>query len=407
MKKLMILGGSRYALPVIKAAHEMGIYVVTCDYLPNNIAHHYSDEYCNVSIIDQEATLAAAKRIGISGITSFACDPGVITAAFVAEQMHLPNVGPYESVCILQNKGLFRTFLKEHGFNVPFAQSYTCIENALQDSELFPWPIIVKPTDSAGSKGVSRVDSPQNLRIGIENALKASRKKEFIIEEFIQQQGFSSDTDSFSIEGEMVFVSFNSQRFDSSAINPYTPSGYTWPSSMRTEQETELRNEIQRLIKLLNMGTSIYNIETRVGTNNKTYIMECSPRGGGNRLAEILRYATSVDLIKNTVKAVMGEPCDQIEQLPYNGFWGEIVLHSERAGRFSGLSIDSSIRKSIIEEDLWVKPGDHVGEFTGANESLGTVIMRFDRQDVMERVMADPQRYIRVITDSVSGGKTT
>ena len=74
MKKLMVLGGSRYALPVIEAAHRLGIYVITCDYLPDNIAHKYSDEYCNVSIIDQEKTLDAARKLNIDGIMSFACD---------------------------------------------------------------------------------------------------------------------------------------------------------------------------------------------------------------------------------------------------------------------------------------------------------------------------------------------
>ena len=61
MKKLMILGGSRYALPVIEAAHKLGIYVITCDYLPDNIAHKYSDEYCNISIIDKEKTFGVLK----------------------------------------------------------------------------------------------------------------------------------------------------------------------------------------------------------------------------------------------------------------------------------------------------------------------------------------------------------
>lgn len=80
MKKLMILGGSRYALPVIDAAHKLGIYVITCDYLPDNIAHKYSDEYCNVSTIDKEKTLEYAQKLEIDGIMSFACDPGVVTA---------------------------------------------------------------------------------------------------------------------------------------------------------------------------------------------------------------------------------------------------------------------------------------------------------------------------------------
>ena len=103
-KKIMLLGGSRYLLPVIDAAHQLGLHVITCDYLPDNFAHKYADEYCNVSIIDKEATLAAARRLQIDGILSFACDPGVTTAAYVAEQMGLPASGPYESVCILQNR---------------------------------------------------------------------------------------------------------------------------------------------------------------------------------------------------------------------------------------------------------------------------------------------------------------
>ena len=79
----MILGGSRYILPVIQAAHKLGCYVITCDYLPDNIAHRYSDEYCNISIIDKNGVLEAADRLNIDGIMSFACDPGEIGRAHV------------------------------------------------------------------------------------------------------------------------------------------------------------------------------------------------------------------------------------------------------------------------------------------------------------------------------------
>ena len=187
MKKLMILGGSRHALPVIKAAHKFGVYVITADYLPDNVAHKYSDEYCNVSITDQEATLAVARALKIDGVISFACDPGVVTAAYVAEKMGLPSVGSYEAVSLLQNKGRFRKFLADNGFNVPVAKGYTEIKEALKEMNLFHWPVIVKPTDSAGSKGVNRVDDPQKLREAIEYALSFSRGKEFIIEDFITQ----------------------------------------------------------------------------------------------------------------------------------------------------------------------------------------------------------------------------
>ncbi len=397
MKKLLLLGGSRYILPVIEAAHNLGYYVITCDYLPDNIAHKYSDEYCNVSIIDKEAVLEVAMRLKVDGVMSFACDPGVVTAAYVAEKMGLPHSGSYKSVSILQNKGLFRKFLADNGFNVPVAKSYTNVEDALKDIELFNWPIIVKPTDSAGSKGVTRVDAPSRLRESIEYALSFSHSDEFIIEDFLEKVGASSDTDSFSVNGQLKFVSFSSQRFDENCENPYTPSAYSWPSTISKEHREELTGEIQRLLTLLDMKTSIYNIEVRECTNGKAYIMECSPRGGGNRLAEMLRYATGVDLITNAVRAAVGEPVIDVEQRDYNGCWAEIILHSDRNGVFDSLWISDAIKDNIVERDIWIESGDSVGGFSGANEAIGTLVLKFNTQERLLAVLDDQKKYFNVI----------
>lgn len=116
------MGGGRYLFPAIKAAHELGAYVITADYLPENLAHSYLDEYHNISIVDREAILALARELKVDGILSFTTDPGVIVAAYVAEQLGLPT-SPYASVEILQNKGLFRGFLQNNGFNVLFVKS--------------------------------------------------------------------------------------------------------------------------------------------------------------------------------------------------------------------------------------------------------------------------------------------
>ena len=219
-KKLLLLGGLRYLLPVIEAAHKLGHYVITCDYIPDNIAHKYSDEYRNVSIVDKNAVLKLAHELEIDGIMSFAVDPGVVTAAYVAEKMGLPAPGPYKSVEILQNKGLFRKFLTENGFTVPTAKDYTDIKTALNDTARFHFPVIVKPTDSAGSKGVTKIDRIDELESGIEYAISHSLSKSFIIEDYIEKKGFSSDTDSFVVDGQFKFISFSSQRFDDKASNP-------------------------------------------------------------------------------------------------------------------------------------------------------------------------------------------
>lgn len=396
----MLLGGLRYLVPVIEAAHKLGYYVITCDYLPNNIAHKYSDEYVNVSIVDKDAVLAVAYEKKIDGIMSFAVDPGVVTAAYVQEKMGLPAFGPYESVCILQNKDRFREFLAKHGFNVPLAKGYSSVEEAMADKYRYHWPVIVKPTDSAGSKGVTRVDRWEDMEAALQTAFQHSLSGRVIVEEFIEKAGCSSDSDCFSVNGELKFVSFSAQRFDNDAPNPYTPSAYSWPSTYTKAQEAELTSEIQRLLTLLNMRTSVYNIETRIGVNGKPYIMEVSPRGGGNRLSEMLRFATGIDLITAAVRAAVGEDVIDLEQKGYDGHWAEVVLHTEQSGHFKSLDIAPGFAENHVKQiDLWVRQGDEVRAFMGANDAIGTVVLRFETDRELQDCICRMGKLINVIIE--------
>ena len=394
----MLLGGLRYLKPVIDAAHKQGYYVITADYLPNNIAHKWSDEYCNVSIIDKEAVLKEAQRFKIDGIMSFACDPGVVSASYVQNKMGLPSFGPFESVEILQNKDKFRAFLAKHGFNVPQAKGFESVDAAMEESYWYPWPVVVKPTDAAGSKGVTRVDKKEELKPALEYAMAHSVSGHIIVEEFIDKQGCSSDTDSMSIDGKLVFTSFCAQRFDAEATNPYTPAAYSWPSTFTKEQEEYLTSEIQRLITLLGLKTVVYNIETRIGTNGKPYIMELTPRGGGNRLCEMLRYATGVDMITAITRAMIGDPLlEPIEQKPYNGHWAEIILHADKDGIFDHLEISKKLPAEIVEEDLWVEKGDKVESFEGANNAIGTLVLKFQTAEELEMAITNQREWLKVV----------
>lgn len=399
MKKLMLLGGLRYLLPVIEAAHQQGYYVITCDYLPHNIAHKYSDEYVDVSIVDKEAVLKVAREKKIDGIMSFAVDPGVITASYVQNEMGLPFFGPYESVCILQNKDRFRAFLTEHGFNVPKAKGFGSMDEALAAKDWYPWPVIVKPTDSAGSKGVSRVDRFENLKPALEDAFEYSISGRVIVEEFIEKQGCSSDSDSFSLDGGLVFTSFSAQRFDRDATNEYVPAAYSWPSTFTDDQEAYLKSELQRLLTLLHMQTSVYNIETRIGTNGKPYIMEVSPRGGGNRLAEMARMGTGVDIITACVRAAVGDSVPTIEQKTFDGHWAEIILHAEKEGKFKQLNLSLEVKPYVKQIDLWVSPGESVKTFRGANDAIGTLVLRFDSDIELGHAMNNVKVWCKVDTE--------
>ena len=207
MKKLLILGGSRYVIPVIQKAHAMGIYVITCDYLPDNVGHRYADEYHNVSIVEKENVLKLARELHVDGISSFATDPGVIIAAYVAEQLGLPTP-PYASVNLLQHKDQFRAFLRENGFNVPFSKGYASEKEAMADADGLDYPVIIKPTDSAGSKGVTRVEQKEEMPAALQAAFSHSLCGRVIVEKFLEKVGYASSSECFSVE-DIMAISMN------------------------------------------------------------------------------------------------------------------------------------------------------------------------------------------------------
>ncbi len=398
MKKLMLLGGSRYLIPVIESAHKLNIYTITADYLPDNIAHKYSDEYINVSVIDKDAVLQEAQKHQIDGIMSFACDPGVVTAAYVAEKMGLPFQCSYENAKILQDKGLFRQFLIDNGFNCPNAKRYEDEQAPFADIDYFNWPVIVKPTDSAGSKGVSKVDTPDELEKAIKIAKQNSFNGAFIIEDFLEFEGYHSSTDPFTVDGKLCFITYSDQLFDDKASNSYAPAYIIWPSSMKQVYQDELTREIQRLMKLLNMGTGIYNIESCVA-NGKPYIMEVSPRGGGCKIAELQKMAYGVDLIKAEIQKAVGLDVEEIHSRECDGFWCEFVVHENkgRTGKLKQIFFDERIDKKYIKtKDITVSIGDMVYPFSGANMSMGDIFMRFDSRDELNQIVFNSDEWMSI-----------
>ena len=393
---LLLLGGSRYSMPVIDAAHELGVRVVTCDYLPDNYAHKFSDQYVNASVIDREAVLQVAKDVHADGIMSFAVDPGVTSAAYAAEQLGLPFQGSYEAVSTLQDKQRFRTFLRENGFNCPELHVFATPEEAMASADGLAYPVIAKPVDSAGSKGVSRVEAPEGLFAAVQHALEFSRSGRCIVEQFLEKQYPSSDADGFTVNGKFECVSFSSQYFDLACENPYAPAAYGMPAEMPVSAQLQLTDDLQRLSDSLGLRDGVYNIETRVATDGKPYIMEVSPRGGGNNLCEMLRFASGVDLIKAAVEAALGLPIEGVQRPKYDGFWYQQIIHARESGRYKGMWYAPGFAENhLVKESIWVEPGTKVEPFSAANFAFGNCFLRFESQEELDVFRKNEDGYMK------------
>lgn len=383
MKKILMLGGSMQQIPAIVQAKEKGYYTITCDYLPDNPGHKYSDEFHNVSTTDKEAVLELARKLDIDGIVAYASDPAAPTAAYVAQEMGLPG-NPYKSVEILTQKDLFRDFLQKNGFNTPKACGYTTYEQALADIDGFKFPVMVKPVDSSGSKGVVKIENKTELKAAVDEALSYSRAKRIVVEEFIQKKGYQVSGDGFSVDGKLVFTSYGNELYSGKGTREYVALGEFWPLILSDDLKQKVDNELQKLITKLGMKTCAYNIEVILDQNDDVYVLELGPRNGGSYIPQLIQYATGVDLIDYTLRAAVGEDCSDLKMAETKGCFSNYMIYSTVSGKFDGLWFNEDFKNNnLLDVYCTYSEGDDVHAYQNTTHSLGTILFKANSVEEM------------------------
>lgn len=400
MKKILLLGGSAQQIVAIETAKRLGYYTVLCDYLTDNPGQYHADKFYLVSTTDKNAVLEVAKNEKVDGVLAYASDPAAPTAAYVAEKLGLSG-SPYDSVEILCNKDRFRKFLADNGFCTPKAKGYSNVQSALSDirNNFFNMPVIVKPVDSSGSKGVGRVDNFDEACEKLEYAMSFSRGKRIIVEEFVEKYGYQIAGDGLSVDGKLVFRYFANDHFNPKCVNPFVPISASFPYNMPKDVQDKIHSEIQRLLSLLGMRTSTYNFDMRIDKDFNVYLMEVAPRDGGNYIPDVIKYATGVDLVECSVKAATGEKIDCTEFGKPSGFWSYYAVHSLKDGILKEIKITEEGKKHIVENHIIKNSGDGISAFTGANTTLGCLLMRFDSMEQMLDMMDNSESWIEVVLD--------
>jgi len=390
--RVLFLGGAYHQIPIIKEAKKRNWYVITCDYLPNNPGHKYADEYYNVSTTDFEGVLDLAKRIKPDYVIAYASDPSAPVAAYVSEQLGLPG-NSYQSVKTLSEKDLFRAFLREHGFNTPKFVTITRSDNFDIKLRSLSLPLIIKPTDSSGSKGVRRVDNLDCVNEVIEGVFDYSRNGKLIVEEFIDYNECQMHGDGLVANGELVFTCLGDHHF-CSTVNPFVPIATTWPTKHKKEITDLAVKEINRLLKLLKYIIGLINIEVRVDKNGSIYIMEVGPRSGGNFVPQAIQYATGFDMVNSLLDLLTGQ--EVVIPDKSQKFAAYYAINSDEKGTLERITLEKDISPFIKEFHQYVFPGEEVKPFVGANAALGVILLAFDNREEMDDVIKNIDSLIKV-----------
>lgn len=393
-----MLGGSAQQVVAINAAKEMGYYTVLCDYLPDNPGQYVADKYYNTSTTDIEAVYEIAKTEQVSGILAYASDPAALPAAIVADRLGLPT-NPPEAVEILGVKHKFRRFLSDNGFACPKFYTFhptdgiDAIKEAVKN---FCFPIVVKPTDSSGSKGVTTLNSTDGLVEAMAWADSYSRNKILIAEEFIHRS-FPDVVggDIFVNDGKVVlFGEMTCLRGDHG--KGLVPIGERWPGGLSKKETDRIHHELQRLVTMLGIRFGELNIEILLDKDDNVHFLEVGPRAGGNMIPLQLSDAFGVDLVKANIAVAMGEFL-QLDVNSQSGCFVTYVLHSYINGTFQGVEFSDEIAPHVYRKVLYKKPCDAVEAFDGAGKAVGIVFLHFDTVDEMNMYCDRMEEMVRIV----------
>lgn len=400
MKKLLMLGGADIQISAIKKAKELGYHVITCDYLPENPGHKFSDEYHNVSTTDVEAVFQLAARLKIDGISSYASDPGAVTAAYVSEKLKIPG-NPLAAVRILSDKITFRTIQKELGLRHPDYRFVESADDIVSAVKLFNGKAILKPADTSGSKGIVKLDSESQdwslpfVDKVLKEARDYSRSKRIIVEEFIVRKGFLMSGDFLIEKGQIQFMCFGDVHFNG-RINGLVPRSISLPASKDQVFFSKVKRELQTLITGLNIKTGVFNADVIEDQQGQAVVIDIGARNGGNMFNDIISYHSGVDLIGLSMKQCVGEPIEVVYDGAIKGYYAHNVIHSERDGLFESLTFSKELEPLIIFKSFNLPVGSPVNRFVNSSFRLGLILLRFDNFDQMHKILGDIHKHVTV-----------
>lgn len=380
-KKLLVLGGTYSQVSLIKYAKKIGFNVITAGNCPNDIGHKYSDTYYNISTTNTTEILKLAVKLKIDVISSFASDPGALTAAYVGEKMGLVS-GSIKAVTILSDKALFRKFLVDNGFNSPWYYKAGTINELIKkyDGE----KAVLKPVDSSGSKGVFIINNKLDLKKNFKKAKEYSKTKKVILEKFIEKKGVQIHGEGFVLDGKVVFIYLGDQYFDQNyGIIPYS-------TIVPTIEHEDINNDVQSLIQkvVLKLGykTGGLNIEVIRDKNDNLYLLELGARNGGNFMPELMKVATGFDLTKANldfyIKNQFKEVYNNKIKLSKN-YFAQLILHSNSTGYLKSINIPKNLIKCIVFKVLYYNKGEIVNKYNNSRDVIGVVIFNLKMKSLL------------------------
>ena len=372
MKKLAIIGASYLQNPLILKAKDMGLETHVFAWAAGDIGESTADYFYPISIIEKEKIYEKCREIGVDGICSIASDLAMLTVNYVADKMNLPG----NSIACTDkstNKFAMRNALSENGIPCP---KYILADDTVDlDNMDVEYPVIVKPTDRSGSRGVTKLKSKSGLMAAITSARDVGFEKKAIVEEFIEGKEYSVECISFAGKHTLLAIT---EKFTTGSPN-FIETGHFEPAPLDDKTIANVRDIIYRALDALEIRNGASHSEIMIQSDETVKIVEIGSRMGGDCIgSSLVHLTTGIDFVKAVIDVALGREPELVPGPKHNAAGisfifdqAEVDYFHEVQKKYNSLIIESEIEE--ITDRKVVDSSSRFGYFIVAGDDANLI----------------------------------
>lgn len=389
MKKIAIIGASYLQKPLVEKAKELGLETHVFAWREGNVVEGLCDYYYPVSILEKDIILEHCKKINIDGIISIASDLAMPTVNYVAEKMGLQG-NSLESTILSTDKYEMRKALRKAGLPVPKFEFYN--KPGFEASEEFNFPVIVKPTDRSGSRGVTKVGNPEDVNSAILKALGHSISKKAIVEEFVEGQEFS--VEFISYEGKHIPLAITAKVTSGAPF--YVELEHHQPADIFQKKKSEIFELVKNSLNALKFKNGASHSEIIITPTGELFIIEIGGRMGGDLIgSHLVKLSTGFDFVHATIDVALNDwKADQYQSQPEKLYSGVYYITPPK-GKISNIINRCDNSEDIVYHEKLLKEGDVINTLDSSGLRAGCIVYNSNES----RPIDNPFYFLEYITE--------
>jgi len=397
---LVVLGAGEEQVAIYRDARARGLSTIAVDRRADRPAIPLADEFLQISTTDHEAIAMALAGREIAGVVTTAADTGLASWHALTVHFDTPWRYPAAAVAVSMDKSALHRLVSSLGMPTYAWRQSDDLDELAAAARTFRFPLVVKPTDASGGRGVRGVHSAEQLDSALRFAAAHSPRGQVIVEEFVSGRDLTVNV--FMVDGAVALAAVTDKR-----VLPgpgFLVAGHVAPAELDPVLHRALLDDAERVCTAFGLTDGPANFDVVVADDGTRWVIEVGARMSGNGFPQLARASTSADWVHALVGLAIGEPVRSRQLSPRPARLHVLTSPLEQPGRLravTGLDAAAAL-PGVASVEVFCAPGEVVHPYTEAGRKLGWIVVTADDRAGLDEVLDEALRTIRIGVDPLA-----